>query len=137
MERPRRDNRIFVALCINAAVLVLILFVVSSREGRVSFESAAFGQQQPPIAGGNQIYVMPAQLSPNTWGCYLMDVANQTLCVYQYSAGEKLLRLSAARTFKNDHQLGDFNTLPHPAEIKELVDREQEAQPAANPATPK
>jgi hypothetical protein len=142
MQSPQREKRIFIALCVNAAVLVLILLAVLSRDGRVVFASPALAQQAP-VAGGNGLFVMPAQLAPSTWGCYLMDVDNQTLCVYQYSPGEKMLRLSAARSVKFDRALGNFNTNPPPTEIRDWVQREQEAlrgaesQPAKSPEVPK
>jgi hypothetical protein len=138
MQYPRRQNRIFYALCANAAVLGLILLVLVSRgDNRLVGPSTAFAQQQPPIAGGGGIFVMPAQLAANVWGCYLMDIDNQTLCVYQYSPGEKMLRLSASRTFKFDRGLNNFNTSPPPLEVRDLVQREREALRVTEPATPK
>jgi hypothetical protein len=138
MQYPRRQNRIFYALCANAAVLALILLALVSRgDNRPIGPSAAFAQQQPPIAGGGGIFVMPAQLAANVWGCYLMDIDNQTLCVYQYSPGEKMLRLSASRTFKFDRGLNNFNTSPPPLEVRDLVQREREALRVTEPATPK
>jgi hypothetical protein len=129
MRLPRRDQRLFVALCVNAAFLGVIAIALLSRDGRgVTFASPAFGQQQPPVAGGDGgLYVMPAQLSPNTWGCNVLDVDHQSLCVYQYSPGEKMLRLSAARSIRYDRELSNFNTNPSPSEVKEWVRREQEA----------
>jgi hypothetical protein len=138
MRSPRPQNRVFYALCANAAVLVLILCALISRGGGSQLgPSAAFAQQQPPIAGGGGVFVMPAQLSPNVWGCFLMDIDNQTLCVYQYSPGEKMLRLSASRTFKFDRGLNNFNTSPPPLEVRDLVQREREALRVTEPATPK
>lgn len=137
MESSRRSNKIFLALCLNAALLLAILFVLASREGRLTLASPALADatapQQVPIAGGNGLFVMPAQLSPNTWGCYLMDIDHQTLCVYQYSPGEKMLRLAAARNVQYDRRLGNFNTTPSPQEIKNLVEREQEPPRTAMP----
>ena len=66
--------------------------------------------------------------SVNVWGCYLMDVDQQTLCAYQYLPGEKQLRLVAARNFKNDRKLGNYNTAnPSPNEVRDLIDKEQGA----------
>lgn len=147
MKSRDPDPRIFVALCVNAVVLVLILFALTSRDGRLGLAAPAFAQQQmpmpqQPIAGANGLFVMPAQFSANTWGCYLMDIDNQTLCVYQYSPGEKMLKLSAARSIRSDRGLSNFNTNPPPGEIKDWVRREQEAlrtgepQPARQPEKP-
>ena len=135
MDQPLRlprQNKIFLALCANVVLLGLILLAVWSRGNSSLIVSPAFGQmpppQQQPIAGGGGLFVMPAQLSPNTWGCYLLDVGGPTLCVYQYSSGEKMLRLTAARNIEYDRFLGNFNTAPPPSEIKDLAHREKDAQ---------
>ncbi len=79
---------------------------------------------QSPIAGGSSgLFVMPGQLSPNTWGCYLMDTDHQTLSVYQYSPSEPVLRLVAARSFKYDRLLGNFNTAPPPHDMRDLSEQ--------------
>jgi hypothetical protein len=136
MQPTRQARKIFLALCANAIVLSMILLVLISRDGRLNITSAAFAQMQPqqPIAGGNGLFIMPAQLSPNTWGCYLLDNENHTLCVYQYSPGERLLRFSAARNFESDRMLSNFNTQPAPTEVKDLVNRERQGQRATPPA---
>jgi hypothetical protein len=135
MQSPRTARKIFLALCANAIVLSLILLALLSRDSR-TISSAAFGQVQPqqPIAGGNGTFIMPAQLSPNTWGCYLLDSDKHTLCVYQYSPGERLLRFAAARDFQNDRLLSNFNTLPPPTEVNDLVTRERQGIQATTPA---
>lgn len=135
MQRTHRDRKIFLVLSANAIVLVAILMVLVSRDNRLSLAAPAFGQaqQQQPIAGGSGLFVMPAQLAPNTWGCYLLDTENKTLCVYQYSPGEKLLRFAAARDVQHDRLLGDFNTLPPPTEVKDLVKREREGLQTTQP----
>src|SRR5580692_5733968 len=103
MQRPRRDRKVFLALCANAAVLLLILLVLVERDNRLVLGSAALADSQTPTAaGGNGLFVMPGQLSSNTWGCYLMDTDHQTLSVYQYTPSEQILRLVAARSFRYD-----------------------------------
>jgi hypothetical protein len=138
MLSPHKDRSIFLALCANAIVLLLILMTLLSRDNRLSLSSAAFAQMpaQAPIAGASGLFIMPAQLSPNTWGCYLLDSQKQTLCVYQFLPGDKLLRFMAARDVGHDHQLSDFNTLPPPSDIKDLVERENQGQ-QATPSAPK
>ena len=72
-----------------------------------------------PIAGGGGIYIMPCQLHPSVWGCYLIDIDRQTLAVYEYQAGGKNLALVAARYFRYDLSLRRFR---HQAK---LVGREE------------
>jgi len=127
-----KTNRMALALCFNGVVLLMILLAIMARDGR-GFGTPAFGQAQLPMAatGSGGIVVMPGQLSPNTWGCYVMDSQNQTLCVYQFSPGEKELRLAAARDIRYDRKLPDFNTVPTPADIRKLIERQEEPSRAA------
>jgi hypothetical protein len=137
MRRLFNANRTLFALCANGLILLLILLAIVGRDGRLLSGSPAFGQyrtiSQPAPPGG--LTVMPGQLSPNTWGCYVIDTQNQTLSVYQFSPGEHLLRLAAARDIEYDRQLSTFNTTPQPREIKEMLERADEpvrATPTTN-----
>jgi hypothetical protein len=123
-RRRRRNRPLVVALFVNAALLLAILAVlVSRREGSwpsvlpSAFAGPAIGQ---PIAGGGTVYLMPGQMSMNTWGCYVMDTDRQTLSVYQFFPGEKQLRFVAARNFSHDLRMKNFNTTPDPLEIRDL-----------------
>jgi hypothetical protein len=121
MKRRRRSNALAFALFANAAALCAIVVLLASR----SSPPMAFAQMQPSIAGGAGVFVMPAQFSRDVYGCYLLDVDAQTLCVYQFYPLEKQLRLAAARTFRFDRKLADFNTaLPSPDEVKELLEKQ-------------
>jgi hypothetical protein len=124
-SRPNK-NPVVIALYVNAAVLLAILIAVVSRSSSPAFMPAAFGQpMQAPIAGGAGIFVMPAQFHANVWGCYLLDVDRQTLCTYEYQAGEKQLKLTAARNFRYDKMLKDFDTFPAPADVQKMVEQEE------------
>ena len=131
MRSLLQSNRTVFALCFNGIVLLLILLAVSTREGR------SFGQTQPPsqatpaTAPSTGLTVMPAQLSLNTWGCYVMDAQNQTLCVYQFSPGEHELRLAAARDIQYDRKLANYNTAPPPTAIRDILERAEEPSRAA------
>ena len=111
------------ALYVNAAILLAILAVLVSR-GRGGLDSPALAQQSPdiPITGGGGIYVMPCQVHPEIWGCYLLDTQRQTLCVYEYRAGERALVLSAARNFQYDLDLKNYNTFPAWYDIQRAVE---------------
>jgi hypothetical protein len=127
MRRPRRNHALVVALYINAAILLAVLVALLAGARTPSFLPEAYGAplSPQPIAGGSGIYVMPAQFSQTQWGCYVMDVEAQTLCAYQWF-GDKKLRLVAARSFRNDRQLHDFNTdNPTPDEVAKLIELEK------------
>lgn len=128
MTRPRRANPVTVALYVNAVLLAGVLIVLLGRDTTLSLTPAALAQQQPPIAGGAGVFIMPAQFSSNVWGVYLLDVDQQTMCAYTVTGSPQQLKLIAARNFRNDRKLGNYNTgVPTPAEVKELVEKEQQS----------
>ncbi len=124
MTQSLANRPLVVALYANAAVLLLILLTLWSRAGGVLPAASAAPMSPQPITGGGSLYVMPAQLLNNVWGCYVLDVENQTLCTYSYNGSQ--LRLIAARNIRFDHQLGNYNTHPDPDEIRRLVEIERD-----------
>ena len=133
MNASRSTTPLTIALYLNAALLAGILVTMWSRSGIPQILPVAAAQTQAPIAGGAGVFIMPAQFSTNLWGCYLMDVDTQSLCAYQYFPGEHQLRLMAARNFRWDRHLGNYNTAnPSPAEVKDLVEKEQAGRGEAN-----
>lgn len=114
MRRPRRQRSLVYALYLNAGLLLAILFALLKGGNSPGLLPAAYGAplSPQPIAGGANLYVMPAQFSPQTWGCYILDIDAQTLCAYRYfpSAAGDALRLVAARRIAYDHKLTNFNS---------------------------
>lgn len=128
MRRPARSRQrpLVLALYLNAAALLAIVVVLLFRDNNPSILPAAYGQNPLPIAGGAGLFIAPAQFSDKNFGCYLMDVDQQTLCAYMFFPGDKQLRLIAARNFRYDRRLGMYNTdKPTPDEVKSLIDKEQ------------
>jgi hypothetical protein len=143
MIRARRRHPVALALYLNAAVLLALMAVLLTRDSSPRLIPVALGQaaqQQPaPIAGGAGLFLMPAQFSENVWGCYIMDVDQQTLCAYTVSGSPPQLKLVAARDFRFDRRLKNYNTQhPSPQEVKELVEKElnDTRATAAPPAPP-
>ena len=118
------------ALYAIAALLLANLVAVLAKDSAPTLLPAAFAQQQQgrqaPIAGGAGLFVMPAQLSGNTWGCYLMDVDRGALCVYQFLPGARQLQFVASRSFTQDTRLANFNTVPAPHEVQDLVNKQDQ-----------
>ena len=129
----KRFNPTIVALYTIAALLLANLIAVFCRGEGPSVLPSALAQRQPPIAGGGGLFVMPAQLTRDTWGCYLMDVDRGILCVYKYYDGEKRLQFVASRNFTNDTKLANYNTLPPPQDIAELVAKQNLGSRGAPP----
>ncbi len=131
MTSPRSNKSLVMALWANAGLLAVIVIVLFNRGTMPSFLSPAYAQNQPPIAGGAGIFVMPAQMQTNVWGCYLLDIDSKTLCAYQFYPGEKKLRLTAARSYRYDTKLENYNTELPPREIKAMLDRQGAIPPPA------
>ncbi len=136
MKRRSLQKLVLVLLSLNVAMVVLLLATVM-RSGEIMPAAwAQLPQVQPPLAS-RDVIVAPGQLAINQWGCYVLDTRANTLCIYQYSPGERLLRLQASRAITQDLLLTSFNTMPQPAEVAELVDKEKRllgAKPTTAPA---
>ena len=129
------------ALGANAAALALIGVALLARPDGPSFLPSAVAQNQLPMAGGAGVFIVPAQFSSlpsGRFGCYLIDVDAQTLSAYEMStataAAPSQLRLIAARSFRHDRRLGNYNTFPPPGEIEALNEKAQVQIRAAQPA---
>ncbi len=86
--------------------------------------SAAVAQTQPVGEGGKEsVFVVAGQISRETFGLYLVDYKNSTICVYQFTGKDRMLRLIAARTYAYDVQLDAYNTPEEmsPAEVRRTV----------------
>jgi hypothetical protein len=128
MRKPRRKNPLVAALYVNAALLlaILVAMVSGGRVPSVLPEAFAAPLSPQPIAGGGGLYLMPAQFSINSWGCYVMDVDAQTLLAYEFKPGQSKLRLVSARGIRHDRRLQRFNIdKPSPEEVAKLVELEQ------------
>lgn len=82
----------------------------------------AFGQTpEVETTASADVVAVTGQLGSGAYGIYLLDTRSRTLCLYQWDASKKVLRLLAARTWAYDAQLDEYNTHPLPREIKRLV----------------
>ncbi len=88
----------------------------------------ALSQDYPPSADG--LFALEARLSSGVYGLYLIDTRNQNILLYRYGGpGSKGLRLLAARSFRYDRQLLDFNSgKPSPRDVRMWIE--------ATPKTP-
>jgi hypothetical protein len=128
MLRQPNQRLLLIGLYANAILLAGVLVVLLSRSSLPTFLPAAYAQTQAPIGGGAGVFIVPAQFSPNTFGCYLLDIDSQTICAYQFFPGEPQLKLRAARNFRYDRRLGHFNTVdPSPEEVRTLVEQETQS----------
>ena len=85
--------------------------------------SAPAAEAQTGSAGRSGTFAIAGQLTANTYGLYLVDTGNGTICLYEYVPAERRFWLRAARTFVQDLQLDAYNTKPPPKEIMEMVNQ--------------
>jgi len=94
--------------------------------------SAAGQGSGDPFASSGGLLVVPSALSRESYGVYLVDPQQGRICLYEYQAARRQLRLLAVRNFTYDLRLNEYNTDPSPSEMRELA--EQLERPKA-PAT--
>ena len=109
---------VVVALGLLAAGLLVELGRATAQDHVAPPDVAA---DQPAPAAPPSVFAVAGQVTRDGYGIYLVDMGNQTLCVYQYVPSMKKLHLLAARTYAFDTQLDDYNTEPSPREIRNMV----------------
>ncbi|MFH1614620.1 MAG: hypothetical protein ABIG61_06020 [Planctomycetota bacterium] len=109
------------ALLVGGAVLILVAGTkwVSSAEAEIVM---------PPIQQG-QILAVPLDIGRDSYGIVLIDTSMQTLLIYEINsraAAHNRLRLLAARSWKYDRLLEQYNTAePTPPQVRMLIERLQ------------
>ena len=128
MAESGRNRPLLIALYVNAALLLAVLVALLSRGGQTVLAAVPSPQ---PIAGGANLYLMPAQFAANKWGCYVLDIDAQTLLAYYYTPKNDGtdLQLVAARKITYDRRLTNFNsTSPNWMEVKKSVDQANQSE---------
>jgi len=109
----RVPSRHAVVLLLTAIAVCLVL--------QVGLTLAPARAQDTAGGGAEGVFASAGQVTPETYGLYLVDVRRGTICLYQYLPSTRKLKLMAARTFLFDRQVENYNTEPDPREIKKLV----------------
>jgi hypothetical protein len=71
-----------------------------------------------PMVGARGIFAFTGQLDKNRNGLFMMDVDNGTIWCYEYLPATRKLVLVAARTFRYDRYLEDYNNDPETAPVQ-------------------
>jgi len=99
---------------------VILLAVIVAMLGRELVSSAPSADAQTGWSGQDgKVFAIAGQVTKDTYGLYLVNMENGTICVYQFL--DSGLRLMAARTFIYDCQLDAYNTEPLPQDVAKLV----------------
>ena len=114
------------------AVVLLLATIAACLALQVGLTLSPATAQDTAGGGTEGVFAIAGQVTPETYGLYLVDVRRGTICLYQYLPSTRKLRLMAARTFALDRQMENYNTEPDPREIKKLV---AEQKPLSGPPT--
>ncbi len=101
------------------SVVVLLSMIVGALGAELLFSPPA--SARTGSAGRSGVFAIAGQITGDSYGLYLVDVENGTICLYEYVAGKRRLWLRAARTFLADVRLDAYNTLPEPKEVLKMV----------------
>ena len=105
-------------------VIVAVLSVIAACLMLELGFGASSATAQVTSVGGNDMLVVGGQITKDSYGLYLVDMKRQSVCVYQWLPATRKLRLMAARTFKYDVQLDEYNAdKPTPRDVKRLVEQ--------------
>ncbi len=117
-------------------VIVLLAVLAGGLWFQVGRSFAQDDTDTPEARQGSGIIAVTGQITKDTYGVYLVDTDAETICVYQYVAPSKILRLLASRTFTFDMMLDAYNTEPSPRQIRGLVDEYNRLADEVPPVTP-
>ncbi len=122
-SRPPRSHAalwlIGIALLINAVVLAW----PKGDPTNLFSDSALRAAFQAPLVSNHGNYVLPLRLGAKSWGLALVNPRRRVFCVYRFLENASRLRLVAARDYRYDMLLRDYNnTSPTPAQVKAMVE---------------
>lgn len=119
-------------------LIVGLLAAVAALLGVETVLSPSSAAAQTGSAGATQdaggVLAVAGQITRDTYGLYLVDLRNDTICLYEYVGGRPgALWLRAARTFIYDRQLDAYRTRPEPAEIADMVSKARRLKDVKGP----
>lgn len=79
---------------------------------------------QPLTGGGSRgVFAFSGQLASGAFGVYMVDVDSMTIWCYEYQKERGCMRLAAARSWKYDRYLEQFNVCDiTPADVERLIE---------------
>jgi hypothetical protein len=118
--RPRPPHPVF--WIIAACLAVLTLRTVLPQGGAI--DPAAFAQTTAG-AGARGVFAFSGEITKGVSGVWMVDTDTNTIWAYEYQAQKGCLRLAAARTWRYDRYLENFNGCDPPPDAVERMIEEQ------------
>jgi hypothetical protein len=120
---PRRQT----VLWIIAILLAIIATTLVVRGKDLASPPAAYAE--PPMAGARGVFAFTGQLDKNRYGLFMMDVDSSNLWCYEFVPTTRKLRLVAARSFRWDRYLEDYqNEEPFPPTVQTMLKEQNRIQ---------
>jgi len=108
---------------LSVAMTLLAVALLTGPEGSGSENAFA---QLPTSAGARGVFAFSGQLTKNTYGIFMVDVDTMTLWAYEYVPNRDCMRLVAARTWRYDRYLENFNGCDLPPErVEEMIEQQR------------
>ncbi len=95
------------ALWIIAILLAIITTVLVVRRPGSPLVGPAYGDS--PMAGARGVFAFTGQLDKNRYGLFMLDVDSSNVWCYEYLPSTRKLKLVAARSFRWDRYLENYN----------------------------
>ncbi|MBI9015754.1 MAG: hypothetical protein JEZ07_00700 [Phycisphaerae bacterium] len=105
---------------------IVLAMLICSTFAIISLTSPTTAQGQAEIQNSNNAIISyPFLTRTGDEAIALIDTENKTMCIYKYESGNSgsyQLKLVAARSYRYDSLLKDYNTAePRPEEVKKLL----------------
>ncbi|MCC7292632.1 MAG: hypothetical protein IT449_11285 [Phycisphaerales bacterium] len=117
-SRAQRPHPVFWVI---ATALSIIAVTLLARGGG---GPSAPAWAQPLTGGGSRgVFAFSGQLASGAFGVYMVDVDSMTIWCYEYQKERGCMRLAAARSWKYDRYLEQFNVCDiTPADVERLIE---------------
>jgi len=110
-----------------ALLLAIIATILVVRDGGMGADFAM--AQQQGMVGARGLFAFTGPLGRDRTGLFMMDVDAGTVWCYEFNVTKGRMRLVAARSFRNDRFLENYNQdSPSPDEARELLNVQRQAQ---------
>ncbi len=111
------------------SVVAILAIIASCLVMELGFAPSPADAGSVGTGQGRGVFAVAGRVTKDTYGIYLVDLNNKTICMYQLVPGARVkgrragkIEFMASRTFRYDVQLDDWNNeYPSPAEVKKLV----------------
>ncbi len=107
-------------------LILACVVVIIAGVGGVKSDSEPSGLEQGMV-NSQTVNVIPVQVGRDAYGVAMVDFMNETLWVYEINrnaTSHNQLRLIAARSWRYDRQLKDYNTSePTPEQVKDIIEK--------------